>query len=105
MNEDELKLHRRLDSAVIRESVVKIIEATAQKIEQRWTVKLGIPLLVVGVALLLISIPYSILSIIAGVNRLTQSDLSGGVLAYSGVVGVVVGFVLTTIGAIRVFKR
>ena len=67
--------------------------------------KLGIPILVIGVALLLISIPYSILSIITGVIRLTQSDLSGGILAYSGVIGVVVGFVLTTIGAIRVFKR
>ena len=67
--------------------------------------KLGIPILVIGVALLLISIPYSILSIITGVIRLTQSNLSGGILAYSGVIGVVVGFVLTTIGAIRVFKR
>ncbi len=67
--------------------------------------KLGIPLLVMGVALLIISIPFSILNIIAGVNRLTQADLSGGVLAYSGIVGVVVGFVLTTIGAIRVFKQ
>ena len=67
--------------------------------------KLGIPLLVIGVALLIISIPFSILSMIAGVIRLTQSDLSGGVLAYSGVFGVVVGFVLTAIGAIRVFKR
>ena len=67
--------------------------------------KLGIPLLVIGVALLLISIPYSILSIITGVIRLSQSDLSGGFLAYSGIIGVVVGFVLTAIGAIRVFKR
>ncbi len=67
--------------------------------------KLGIPILVIGVALLLISIPYSTLSIIMGVIRLTQSDLSGGILAYSGVIGVVVGLVLTTIGAIRVFKR
>ena len=67
--------------------------------------KLGIPILVIGVALLLISIPYTILSIITGVIRLTQSDLSGGFLAYSGIIGVVVGFVLTAIGAIRVFKR
>jgi len=66
--------------------------------------KLGIPILVIGVALLLISIPYSILSILTGVIRLTQSDLSGGFLAYSGIIGVV-GFVLTAIGAIRVFKR
>ena len=67
--------------------------------------KLGIPLLVIGVALLLISIPFSILSIVAGVNRLTQSDVSGGILAYAGVIGVLVGFVLTAIGAIRVFKK
>lgn len=67
--------------------------------------KLGIPLLVIGVVLLLFSIPYSILSIITGVIRLTQSDLSGGFLAYSGIIGVVVGFVLTAVGAIRVFKR
>ena len=67
--------------------------------------KLGIPILVIGVALLLISIPYSILSIITGVIRLTQSDLSGGFLAYSGIIGVLVGFVLTAIGAIKVFKR
>ncbi len=56
--------------------------------------KLGIPILVIGVALLLISIPYSILSIITGVIRLTQSDLSGGFLAYSGIIGVVVGSTL-----------
>ncbi len=67
--------------------------------------KLGITSLVIGVALLLISIPFSILSIFAGFNRLIQSDLSGGVLAYAGIIGVVVGFVLTTIGAVRVFKR
>ena len=67
--------------------------------------KLGIPLLVMGVALLIVSIPFSILNIIAGVNRLTQTNLSGRVLAYSGIVGVVVGFVFTAIGAIRVFKQ
>ncbi len=67
--------------------------------------KLGIPLLVIGVALLLVSIPYSILTIFAGVIRITQSDLSGGLLAYSGIIGVILGFVLTTIGAVRVFKR
>jgi membrane associated rhomboid family serine protease len=68
-------------------------------------VKLGIPLLVIGVALLIISIPFSILSIIGGVTRLTQGNVSGGVLAYAGIVGVVVGLVMTAIGAIRVFKR
>ena len=67
--------------------------------------KLGIPLLVIGVALLLVSIPYSILSIFAGITRLEQADVSGGFLAYSGIMGVVVGFVMTAIGAIRVFKQ
>ncbi len=67
--------------------------------------KLGIPLLVIGIALLLVSIPYSILNIITGVTRLTQSDVSGGILAYSGIIGVVLGLVLTTIGAVRVFKQ
>ena len=66
--------------------------------------KLGIPLLIVGITLLLISIPYSIWSIVTGVIRLTQSDLSGGILAYSGIIGVVVGFMLTAIGVTRVFK-
>jgi uncharacterized Tic20 family protein len=68
-------------------------------------VKLGISFLVIGIALLIISIPVSILGIIGGVIRLTQSDLSGGVLAYAGLIGVVVGFVMTTIGVVRVFKN
>ncbi len=67
--------------------------------------KLGIPLLVAGVALLLISIPFSIWTMITGVMRLLQSDTSGGLLAYAGIIGVVLGFVLTAIGALRVFKR
>ena len=67
--------------------------------------KLGVALLVMGVALLLMSIPYSILGIISGVTQLTQGNLSGGVSAYSGIFGVVVGLVMTAIGAIRVFKQ
>ena len=67
--------------------------------------KLGIPLLVIGVALLIISIPFSILNIIGGISQLTQGDVSGGVPAYAGIVGVVVGLVMTGVGAIRVFKR
>jgi hypothetical protein len=67
--------------------------------------KLGIPLLVIGVALLVVSIPYSIVSIIAGVNQLNEGIVSGGFSAYYGIIGVVLGFVLTTIGATRVFKR
>jgi hypothetical protein len=66
--------------------------------------KLGIPLLVIGVLMLLASIPFSIISIIGGVNRLTVGDVSGGVLAYVPLAGVILGFILTTIGATRVFK-
>ncbi len=67
--------------------------------------KLGVPLLVIGILMLVISIPYSILSMIAGVVRLTQNDLSGGLLAYLPLIGVVLGFALTAIGVTRVFGR
>ena len=67
--------------------------------------KLGIAILVVGVALLILAIPYSILGIISGIAQLEEGDVSGGVSAYYGIIGVVVGFVLTAIGAIKVFKR
>lgn len=67
--------------------------------------KLGIPLLVLGVVLLITLIPLSILSIVGGVNRLSQGDVSGGVSGYALIAGVVVGLVLTGIGAIRVFKQ
>ena len=66
---------------------------------------LGIVLLVVGVALLLGAIPYSIVGIIAGVAQLEEGIVSGGISAYYGIFGVVVGFVMTTIGAVKVFKR
>ena len=67
--------------------------------------KLGIAFLVIGIAFLIMSIPYSILSIINGVVQLTQSGLYGGLLAYVGIAGVVVGFVMTAIGVTRVFKH
>jgi hypothetical protein len=67
--------------------------------------KLGIPLLVMGVALLILAIPYSILGIISGVTQLEEGNISGGISAYYGIIGVVVGFVMTAIGAIRVFKQ
>ncbi len=67
--------------------------------------KLGIPLLVIGILMLIGSIFYSILSIIAGVIRLTQNDTSGGFAAYSPLIGVVIGFVLTAIGVTKVFGR
>jgi len=68
-------------------------------------VKLGIALLVIGVALLLLAIPYSILGIISGVTKLEEGSISGGVSAYYGIIGVVVGFVMTAIEAIKVFKQ
>ena len=67
--------------------------------------KLGIALLVIGVTLLILAIPYSIVGIISGVTQLEEGNISGGVSAYYGIIGVVVGFVLTAIGAIKVFKR
>lgn len=66
---------------------------------------LGIVLLVIGVALLILAIPYSIVGIISGVSQLEEGIISGGFPAYLGIIGVVAGFVLTTIGAIKVFKR
>ena len=65
----------------------------------------GIIMLVIGVALLILAIPYSIAGIINGVSQLEEGIISGGFPAYSGIIGVVVGFVLTAIGAIKVFKQ
>ncbi len=67
--------------------------------------KLGIALLVIGVALLILAIPYSILGIFTGVTQLEEGNISGGVPAYYGIIGVVAGFVMTAIGAVRVFKQ
>jgi hypothetical protein len=66
--------------------------------------KLGIPLLVIGVLLLIFSIPYSILMLIGGFRQISIGIVSGGILAYTPVIGVVLGLVMTTIGATRVFK-
>ena len=67
--------------------------------------KLGIAILVIGVALLILAIPYSIAGIFYGINQLEEGDVSGGISAYYGVIGVVIGFVMTAIGAIKVFKQ
>lgn len=67
--------------------------------------KLGIPLLVVGVILLILAIPYSIIGIIMGGKELEMGIVSSGFTSYLGIIGVVAGFVMTTIGAIRVFKQ
>ena len=69
--------------------------------------KLGIPLLAVGVLLLFLSIPYSIIAIIIGMeqSQRTPGIFSSGYAPYFGLAAVIVGFVLITIGAVRVFKR
>jgi hypothetical protein len=73
-------------------------------IARRYSMKIGIPVLILGILLLLVSIPFSLMLIIGGVDRLVVGDVSGGILAYAGIAGVVLGFVLTTIGATKVFK-
>ncbi len=69
--------------------------------------KLGIPLLVIGIILLLAAIPFSIWGIVAGVNQMYEDEqlISGGFVAWAGLAGVIIGFALTTVGATRVFKR
>jgi hypothetical protein len=68
-------------------------------------VKLGIPLLVIGVLLLVLSIPFSIVLLISGFNNMTAGNMYGGVLAYAPIASVVIGLVMVTIGATRVFKN
>jgi len=67
--------------------------------------KIGLVCLIIGILLLLSSIPYSIIALITGVNQLEEGIVSGGFPAYIGIIGVVVGFILTTIGVTRVFKH
>jgi hypothetical protein len=66
--------------------------------------KLGIPLLIVGILMLFFSIPFSVIMIVRGVTTLTEGSIINGLIAWSPLIGVVVGFILTTIGASRVFK-
>jgi hypothetical protein len=68
-------------------------------------VKIGIPLLVIGVSLLVLSIPFSVILLVRGFNNLNVGNLSGEFLAYLPIAGVVIGFVMVTIGATRVFKN
>jgi hypothetical protein len=60
---------------------------------------------VIGLALLFLSIPYSILGMIFGLVQLESGNVSGGVSSYYGIIGVVVGLIMTGIGAMKVFKR
>ena len=67
--------------------------------------KLSIAILVIGLILLFLAIPYSIVAMISGLTQAESGNVSGGISSYLGIIGVVVGFVMTTIGAIKVFKR
>lgn len=61
--------------------------------------------LVIGVGLLISAIPYSIINLVAGVNQLDEGIVSGGASVYIGLSMVIVGFILTTIGSVKVFRR
>lgn len=67
--------------------------------------KLGIVLLVIGILLLIFTIPYSLLSIISGFTELEQGKVTGGISAYLLIIGVVLGFVLTVIGATKIYFK
>jgi hypothetical protein len=58
-----------------------------------------------GIALLIISIPLSIVNIIDGVIRLMQGDVSERVRAYAGIAGNNNGLMMTGRGAVRAFKK
>jgi hypothetical protein len=67
--------------------------------------KRSIALLAIGVLLLILTIPYSLISIISGVKQLEQGVVSGGVSGYLLIAGVVLGFVLTVIGATNIYLK
>ena len=65
--------------------------------------KLGIAFLVIGILLLILAIPYSTVGIISGVTQLEQGNISGQISDYYRIVGVIVAFMITTVGVVRVF--
>ena len=67
--------------------------------------KIGIALLVIGLTLLFVAIPYSIVGMIVGLAQLEGGIVSGGISSYFGIIAVVAGLVMTGIGAMKVFKR
>lgn len=67
--------------------------------------KRSIAILVTGILLLIFTIPYSLLSIISGINQLEQGEVSGGISGYLLIIGVVLGFVLTVIGATNIYLK
>jgi hypothetical protein len=67
--------------------------------------KLGIVFVVIGILLLISTIPYSIINILSGAAELAQGRASGGISGYWLIAGVFLGFVLTTIGATEIYFR
>jgi hypothetical protein len=67
--------------------------------------KLGIVFLVIGILLLIITIPYSIMNIISSINELSQGKVSGGFTGNLLIIGVFLGFILISIGATEIFFR
>ena len=67
--------------------------------------KLGIILLVIGVVALAISIPFWIWGATASHAQLMEAGLNREGLIYSAIFGVVIGLVMTIIGAIRISSR
>jgi hypothetical protein len=67
--------------------------------------KTSIVILVTGILLLIIIIPYSLVSIVSGIRQLEQGNVSGGISGYVLIIGVVLGFVLITIGATRIYFK
>jgi hypothetical protein len=67
--------------------------------------KLGIVFAVTGVLILILIIPYSIMSIISSFNDLGQGKVTGGFTGYLLIIGVFLGFVFTVIGATEIFFR
>jgi hypothetical protein len=67
--------------------------------------KLGILLAVIGVLMLILIVPYSIMSIISSFNEMGQGRVPGGSSGYLLIIGVFLGFVLTVIGATEIFFR
>ncbi len=67
--------------------------------------KLGIVFLVIGILLLIITIPYSIISIVSSINEMSQGKVSGGFSGYLSIIGVFLGFISISIGATEIFFR
>jgi hypothetical protein len=66
--------------------------------------KLGIAFMVIGTGLLVVSVPYAISGIVAGVFHAARGNLPGGIPSYVGIIGGCAGIALAGIGATRIFK-